>query len=345
MYNYNNQITAYHDDEIFINKTIQDKLRKHRKANQDRLKNNIPDSISVKDESFVSQGSYANRTMIQEAANKYDIDDGVIFKKEELVGKNGGEMSALETRKMVEESLKDDKFATAPERKTNCIRVFYKEGHHVDVPSYRQYEDAYGNEILELAGADWKKSDPKKIKSWFKDLATTYDNVRDGRRMQLRRIVRLLKRFSKSRPSWNMPSGIVLTMLTAPKLPDYERDDECLYYLLKEIDSNLSISLRVYNEADTSYPQEELTKSHEDADMQTLQSKITEALGKLEVLFEDDCTREKARKAWDWVFKTGGYFESYDEENPDPDSNDSVKSSSFTNTAPPVDIHGGGKFA
>ena len=105
-----------------------------------------------------------------------------------------------------------------------------------------------------------------------------------------------------------MPSGLILTILTDEKMPNYDRDDECFYYLLDGLKDRLKWNLRVFNSADLS---EELTKSAEDADMITLRKKIDEALSKLSILHEEDCTRGDARKAWDWVFKSDGFFDDF----------------------------------
>ena len=40
-------------------------------------------------------------TMVQDADTDYDIDDGVYFRKDRLVGPQGGEMSALAVRQMI----------------------------------------------------------------------------------------------------------------------------------------------------------------------------------------------------------------------------------------------------
>ena len=343
MFNYNDQITAYHVKNVTIGEDIRSKLRKHRKANQDRLMNNIREGISVSRSSFVKQGSYANLTMIQESENNYDIDDGVTLKKEELVGERGAEMTPIQVRDMILDALKSDKFKKQPQRLTNCIRVFYDEGHHVDVPSYRKYDDDAGNEVIEIAGSDWRKSNPAEINSWFESKVSNLKKTRDGRGLQLRRMIRLLKRFCRSRSSWNMPNGLIMTMLAEEKLPNYERDDECFYYLLSNLNTRLQANFRVYNNSDESVPKEELTKSDSDANMRELRDRVEEALGKLAILHEADCKKPDARSAWDWVFKSDGFFKSYDGGGK---SNLGVSSASFAAAAPtkPVDPQGGGRY-
>lgn len=349
MYNYNKQITAYHSEKVNLPEKVRDKLRGHRSANQDRIIRNISKGINVTKSSFVKQGSYAMRTTIQHEENDYDIDDGLMMKKEELVGERGAEMSALQVRQMILETVKDDKFSKQPESLKNCVRVFYQEGHHVDIPCYRTYVNDTGNTVIELASSDWKASNPEEINRWFSGRVEHLNSIRDGHGKQLQRMIRLLKRFCRSRASWNMPSGLVLTMLTSEKISNYERDDECFYYLLSGLKSRLAGSLVVTNTADSKYPKEQLTKSNEDAPMIELRNRIDEALKELAVLFEPNCTKKAARKAWDWVFKTDGYFDEYDD-NDDDEGNDDGGGKSSTaivaSSAPrkPVDLQGGGRF-
>lgn len=351
MYDYNNQIQALHDEKINIGEPIRKMLRAHREANQSRLMRNIREGISLNASSFVKQGSYANRTMVQRSGNDYDIDDGVVFQKEELIGDRGGEMTPLQVRDMVLDALKDEKFNKAPERLKNCVRVYYNEGHHLDVPSYRKFTDSNGNEIVEIASSEWRRSNPTEINTWFESRVSNLNNLRKGRGLQFRRMIRYLKRFGRSRDTWNFPAGLILTMLVSESLPDYERDDECFYYLLKALNSRLQGNKRVFNLADTAFPQEILTKSDADPDLVELSDRVTEALGKLEIL-HGYCTKPDARKAWDWVFKSDGFFQSYDD---DHDGNDDGGSGSgtaansirgFTAATPdkPVDPQGGGRY-
>lgn len=337
MYDYNNQLTSYQSDKVNISEKsgIRGKLRGHREANQNRLKTNLPKEKPI--QWFQKQGSYAHRTMIQMSDNDYDIDDGAVFKKEDLVNREGNAMSALDVRDMVLAALQDPKFKKAPERLKNCVRVYYNEGHHVDVPAFRVSEDFWGREKIEIASSDWRESNPKQINKWFDDKVSAFKENRDGKGDQFRRMIRLLKRFARSRPSWNMPSGLILTMLTAEKMPNYERDDECFYYLLQNLHYRLRTDLRVYNAADSS---EELTKTSEDANMVTLRDRVAEALEKLAILHDDKCTQSDARSAWDWVFKSDGYFDDFDGSK----KNGSTFSIASNTPTKPVDPQGGGRF-
>ena len=139
-------------------------MRERRDANRERLKKGLKEANKPSPIGCRSQGSYAMRTMVQDAANDFDIDDGVYFEESKLVGPNGGKMTSLQVRQMVCDALQDPKFKKSPEVLKNCVRVYYEEGHHVDVPSYRRLEtknpwDGKITYTYELASADWKASD------------------------------------------------------------------------------------------------------------------------------------------------------------------------------------------
>ena len=145
-----------------------------------------------------------------------------------------------------------------------------------------------------------------------------------------------------------MPSGIILTMLVDEKLPDYERDDECFYYLINAINTRLhNHSMEVNNRADDSLlTTEKLTESDNDADIRELRNRTDEALQKLQVLHEHDCTPEQAKKVWDWVFKSDGFFDDDDSGGNDGGGESSDGPFGIASSTPKkaVDPRGGGRF-
>src|SRR5690349_12470599 len=140
MFDYNGQVQAYEEDCVNLPQAVKDKLRDQRQASRDRLKRNRPEGMRLNDDHFIPQGSMAINTTIQAEDFGYDIDDGVWFYAEDLKKKDGTEMTAKETQEMVRDALKDSKFNKQPEIHQNCVRVFYAEGHHVDVPAYRKFD-------------------------------------------------------------------------------------------------------------------------------------------------------------------------------------------------------------
>ena len=67
------------------------------------------------------------------------------------------------------DAVDDGSFKTDPEIKTNCVRVYYNDGPHVDIPVYRSITDGFGNDKYELASVDWKESDPEGVNRWFRE--------------------------------------------------------------------------------------------------------------------------------------------------------------------------------
>jgi hypothetical protein len=317
MFDYNEQIQSYEADCVNLPQAVKDKLREQREANRTRLKRNRPDDIRLNDDHFISQGSMAIGTTVQEEKNAYDIDDGVWFHKDDLKKKDGTAYTARETQEMVRDAVKDPNFNKQPQIHNNCVRVFYAEGHHVDIPCYRKLDADTDKERQELAGANgFTPSDPTEINCWFIDRVESLNKQRDGAGSQLRVMIRLMKRFARGRcEDWDMPNGLKLTMLVEECAPSYyEREDEAFYWLLSKLKSRLAISLEVENRAQTKTPKDELTKSTKDANMVELQTHVSEALDKLLVLHRSECTKQQAREAWDWVFQSDGYFEAYDKD-------------------------------
>ncbi|MEQ2005255.1 MAG: cyclic GMP-AMP synthase DncV-like nucleotidyltransferase [Limisphaerales bacterium] len=317
MFDYNEQIQAYEADCVALPQAVKDKLRDHRAANRNRLKANRPDTIRLNDNHFMPQGSMAIETTVQEKDNAYDIDDGVWFHADDLKKKDGAAYSAMDTQVMVRDALKDDRFNKQPEIHNNCVRIFYEAGHHVDVPAYRKLDADTDKERQELAGAaGFNLSDPTEINRWFLDRVQALNKQRAGAGSQLRVMIRMMKRFARSRgKDWDLPNGLKLTMLTEECLQtQYQRDDECFYWLLARLKDRLATNLEVENRAQTKWPKDKLTKSPSDGNMVELRTRVGEALAQLNVLHRSDCKPGQARAAWDWVFQSDGYFEAYDKD-------------------------------
>lgn len=329
-------IRSYHNEGVKISEDTRAKLRNNRNANRDRLKENLKDKKKPAPLRFQKQGSYAMRTTIQEANNTYDIDDGVIFAKDDLKGDRGGEMTPLDARQMVCDHLKDKRFSKNPEILKNCVRVYYNEGHHVDVPVYRESGDGKTGKTCEIASSEWRESNPVEINDWFDGQVEKKKSDQDDNGSQLRRMIRLLKRYATSRPSWNLPSGFVLTILVDDKYVGFDdRDDRCFYNLIVAIKNRLYGSLVVKNPVH----EEILTKDDPDPKMKLLREKLEEAIEKLKVLFDGKCTRKQALKAWADVFNTD-YFDT------DIEECDSKASFVVTGDQPNQPVHkaGGGRF-
>ncbi|MBL4701733.1 MAG: hypothetical protein JKX85_10805 [Phycisphaeraceae bacterium] len=303
MYQCGKEIKQYHDGNVTLGKTQRDEMRDRRNNNRQRLKqglhkNNDPYAIGQ-----WTQGSYAMWTMIQDEESDYDIDDGVYFDLEDLKGSSGADKTALDARKMVCAALQQGNFTTPPEVKTNCVRVHYQAGFHVDIPVYRRWEEEniWGDTVKcqEIASANWKSSDPLAVTNWFKDTVKEKSPADDN--TQFRRIVRMMKKFSKSRKTWKkkMPSGFTLSKLAEEKYVACSGDDEqALHKTMKAIQSRLDRDLAV------KHPVLNEWLAEEDCPKTSfLKTKLADNLQHLVVLEQNKCSKTDALRAWRKVFK------------------------------------------
>lgn len=303
-------VRAYHDQDVTLPKTEQDAMRDRRNSNRTRLRNGLSAAGKPAPLEFVKQGSYAMKTMVRDPDNDYDIDDGVYFRKEDLVGGRGAEMTSLQARQMVRDAVDDGKLA--PEVRPNCVRVFYEKGYHVDLPVYRRvttstvFGDEYHYELAASSG--WKRSDARDVSDWYE---AERSKSSDG--IQLRRINRDLKKYARSRYSWRggILSGFGVTVLTTEGIRVNEREDRTLYDTMVAIRDRLNWNLQV---AHPVTPGDFITSGIDDAKARCFREKLTEAIDTLQPLFEADCTREKALKCWDKVFATTFFSERLEEE-------------------------------
>ena len=299
-------IRAYHDERVRLTENQKKELRDRRDANRDRLRRGLKKNEDPAPVKSVIQGSYAMGTVIQEPENSYDIDDGVVFTAKSLVGPRGASKTALDARKMVRNAVDNGSFKTDPEIKTNCVRVYYDDGPHVDIPVYRSITDWFGNDKYELASVDWKESDPEGVNRWFREWVK---NKTVAGMAHSRELIRLLKAICKNRSSYTtLPSGFVLTVLV----------QECY----QSSDGRLDIELRELIEAIHRRLGYNLTVAHPvvsgewliDDETKHRTTKLRELLGMaveaLKALDRPNCTRSETLKAWKKVFSTDFFDQS-----------------------------------
>ncbi len=303
MFDFSKQLKKFHDEHVRLSEEQQAEMRERRNTNQARLRTGLNAAEDPAPLEFIKQGSYAMKTMIQAPDNKYDIDDGVVFDEDDLIGPNGGVYSALDTRKMVLEALQDARFKTDPELKENCVRVHYNEGYHVDVPAYKKVktQDVYGKDvtILEHAGASWQESAPQAVTTWFnqanKDLSPAEDPG------QFRRVVRLLKMYTKRTNTSNnkSPSGFVISVLAKECYkPDAERLDRAVYNTIVAIHERLKYSTVVKHPI-----LEKNLAEDNDNKVIYLKNQIETHIDSLAGLFDNDISNQDAAKIWGNLFK------------------------------------------
>ncbi|TXM70742.1 cyclic GMP-AMP synthase DncV-like nucleotidyltransferase [Methylobacterium sp. WL120] len=309
MMNANAEVRGFHKKRVRMDDDGRSDILSKAKTNRKRLRRGLIRDGEPAPFGSQTQGSYAMRTMIQDGDGDFDIDDGAYFDKAALVGDRGADRSALDVRKMVCAALQDDFFNDKPEVRTNCVRVYYSGGYHVDVPVYRRTrtKDQWTGvvtETFELAGADWKPSDALNVTKWFKrrNNEACGDSSTNGDRGQFVRVVRLVKAFARSRPHWKgkIASGFALSRLVSDHFIERpKRDDEALRDVLVAIRDRLA-----WNSAVDHPTLNERIVEAGDAKTEFLRKKIFEKLAHLGVLDDSDCTHQEAMRAWDRFFRS-----------------------------------------
>lgn len=320
MKNCNAAIKKFQRKEVKLSDDARTDIKKKADSNRKRLKSRLAESERPMPVGMQTQGSYAMKTMIQQANGDYDIDDGVYFKKADLVGPRGGEMSALQVREMICDALYDARYNDPPEIRKNCVRVYYKDGYHIDVPAYRQVEivdPIHGTtkKAWELASSGWKASDALAVTKWFKtaNKLKSSDASEDGNRGQFVRITRLMKKFARSRASWSdkMTSGFAISALVEETFLEVEdRDDQALRETMQKIHDRL-----LYND-EIKHPTlhgENIVDSG-NTKVTFLKEKLSDNLAHLEVLDDPNCDHETAMAAWNKVFNTDWFSDEPDPE-------------------------------
>lgn len=311
MFDLSADLQIFYDKHVRLGVDRRKKLADHRDLNIVRLKNGLDDLAEESKRprphpyDWQNQGGYAMHTLNQDprADNDYDIDVALLFERSSLPEDPRG------ARQRVADALckRCTNFTQEPTARTNAVTVWYAEGYHIDFAVYRTYADDFGRQRIEHASTEWKERDPQEINKWFQNAVSTKSpagglltKVPEG---QLRRIVRFLKWFTRSRPSWSLPGGLIVsTLVVECYRPSSDRDDVALYDTIVALRNRLAADVRVYNPADRS----EFTANSEIANqVKRFKDQLDMAVGKLAALFEKDCDRTRGRGAWDWIFVHG----------------------------------------
>ena len=327
MFNLHDKMNEFYKDHVRLDRNERKKLAGYRDTNLVRLKSGL-DKLGEKHDTtyayyqdYYNQGSYATFTINQHPDNEYDIDVAIVFKKDDLPS------SALKARQRIADAFKQmpGNFSKDPEARANAVTVWYAEGYHIDFAIYRTYERLFGETIIEHAGPEWTERDPMEVTNWFnnavnksspsKEYGATVEDY------QMRRIVQLLKAFAKSRSSWNLPGGLIISVLaTLCYQPNYDRDDIALYDTMVAIHERLLLSTHVWSPVN---PPELLTNKEEyKKQVERFLDKLGSAITKLETLFEDDCTTDTAMSGWNKVFNHPFWAEAAEEESETNDYSD-----------------------
>ncbi len=310
MFDMHSDLKTFYEEHVRLGKKRRDELAGFRNANLDRLKSGL-DALGEKHgtdyayfEETRDQGGYAMRTLNQHPENEYDIDVGLIFDADDLPD------DPTEARQRICDAFKEKpgKFRRPPKARMNAVTVWYADGPHVDFAIYRRREDIWGRTVIEHAGGDeWIERDPDAVSDWFDERVGSLSpdpSLYAGVAVeveQLRRIVRLLKFFCRSRVDWDLPGGMITTALVVECYrPDATRDDVALHDTMAQLLQRLEWNTTVLNPVDQS--QELTAKTGCRDQVEGLRDKLDWALDQFAVLHDATCTEAQARNAWRLVF-------------------------------------------
>jgi hypothetical protein len=315
MYDLSKEMNLFYYNKVVLPNSEKKKLREKKKNNVERLfsglkEYNQENTTDFKIAEVIEQGSVAMSTVTQNEENDYDIDVAIIFDKDNL-----DSIGHRAIKNIVANALerKCSAFNTQPEILSNCVRIKYSDNYHIDFAIYRRFLN-WGEYSYEHAGAtQWNKRDPRAINNWFKNEIKQHG---EG----LRQVIRLSKMFCKSRSYWEMPGGLIQSVLCDEVFSNDgdSRLDEIFYNTLKKIVHRLKITKEIDNPTDSSLSL--LLKEKDKTKVKNLETRIERILDDLEILFENDCTIKKAKDAWKKVFNHEFW---------DPANEDSVFSESY----------------
>ena len=306
MYDLSLEFKKFYYNKVVLSKKETTNLREKKNLNITRLKDglveyNEENKTNYKIAEVLEQGSVAMSTVTQNQKNDYDIDVAIVFDDTNIAG-----LGQREIKNIVVKALKKKctNFKKEPEALTNCVRIVYSDNYHIDFAIYRRIKNDDGSYKYEHAGSEWRERDPRAINNWFKDEIKTHGE-------KLRQAVRLSKMFCKSRESWQMPGGLIQSVLCDEKIQDYKRMDEMFYYTMKEVQSRLEEDKEVKNPTSE---QSLLLKDKDKDKVKNLCNRLKDKLSKLDILFNDKCSEKEAIEAWYEFFKHDYWIYSEDEE-------------------------------
>lgn len=300
MFDTSKQFEKFIKDYVVLQGDKQQELREKKNLNIDRFRNGLNQYNIAHNKHYGIaetrvQGSMAMNTVIQNDNQDYDIDVALVFDKANI----GDGMGPLQARRLVKAALDYEmgRFKEEAEVKTNCVRIKYASGYHVDFAIYRRYKKEGSDDyIYEHAGYEWSNRDPKAITAWFQDEV-------QSKGTNLRKVVRLSKMFCKSREFWvNMPGGLIQSVLCVEKYDnEHSRIDEVFYHTLAAIKDRLDEDIKVDNPTDSSMSL--LTAQNHYDKVDNWKKRLGDKLKTLDVLFESSCTFSKACSAWNDFFQ------------------------------------------
>lgn len=220
-----NKLFLDFNQDLTLTKTKKDRL----KTSKDDLRDIIRKSFEAKHPEYVPnffiQGSYKLKTTIRTKEDECDLDDGIYFFREP-------DVTGTQLQSWIKEAVSRATDTPAEHRK-KCIRVFYTNDYHIDLPVYYKLksDDDSEHPYLAVKNNEYQLSDPKEFVNWFNDIKD--DNG------QLVRVVKYLKAWGDYKRN-KMPNGLTMSVLAVDYISYNERDDVALKETLESIKESLN---------------------------------------------------------------------------------------------------------
>lgn len=312
MFDYNLKLNQFYNNHVRLRDIDKVLIREYKDKNIARIisginKINQEENKSYPTPIFIEQGSISMSTTNQSSDNDYDIDVAVIFPKNSIFN------NPLDARKFVAKAINKSNvnFSKPVEARTNAVTVWYTQGYHVDFAVYRSYTDFFIDKY-EHASAQWVDRDPKAVTKWFLQKVSNLSpsgNFVSVEKSQFRKIVRLLKKFCKSRLNWDLPGGFILSILAAEcYYPHNSRDDISFIQTLLNIKNRLLSNRIIFNPTNNIELTSKKSLRHK---LTRLYEKLDQFASKSSILFQQDCDIKSCEEFYKWVFGTALEIETF----------------------------------
>ena len=281
--------TVFHR-RIKLTTSKEDYLRTSRDALRTCICKHFSEEEEISEPRFHMQGSFAMRTIVNPLDGEYDLDDGVYLTHVADLSNNVAEweITPHKAHALIASAVAEQTDAPVSD-KPRCVRVTYANDYHVDLPVYLEFQEV--PYLADTGEMGWHPNDARAIVEWFREKAHTPDE-------QLTRMVRLLKAWADAvSRDMEMPSGLILTVLTVDDYVARDRDDLAFSNLVEGIARRLEEDQRVPNPKDEA---EDLSVGHE-AELQFLALRLGNLLKDARAATETESTRQ-ACELW------GGQF-------------------------------------
>ncbi len=189
---------------------------------------------------FYRQGSYVHRTLVRPLNDDYDLDDGVYL---DLAG-----FSDTPSPSTIHNWIYiavEGHTQTPPIDKEACVKANFKDGYHIDLPSYNVIKNIYDRSeeyYIAKKTKGWELSDPRAMTTWLNSKVQEHSE-------QLRRLVKYMKAwadYSDTNRNTNLPNGLTLTILISEQCSSDTRDDIAFLETTRSIKQRLSINYDIW---------------------------------------------------------------------------------------------------